>query len=218
MNYQELKTYTDLKNVTLVAVSKTKPPEDIKKLYDKGQRIFGENKVQEILSKAPLLPKDIQWHMIGHLQSNKVKAVLPYVDMIQSVDSLSLLQEINKEAHKINKVIKVLLEVKIAIEDTKYGFSKDDIDDVIHIYNQNLLSNIQLCGLMGMASFIDDSTIVSAEFATLKNIFDQVKSTITINQINFNTLSMGMSGDYELAVEQGSNMIRIGSLLFGKSV
>lgn len=215
MTFEELNEYLNQKNVTLVAVSKTKPVEEIQKLYDKGQRIFGENKVQEIVAKAPLLPDDISWHMIGHLQKNKVKQVLPYVSMIQSIDSIELLHEVNKEAIKINKVIEVLLEVKIATEDTKYGLTVEQVKEIITEYNDGKLPSIKICGLMGMASFSDDESLVRLEFHTLKVLFETLESSFIVHHSSLKVISMGMSGDYILAIEEGSNMVRIGSLLFG---
>ena len=215
MTFEELNEYLNQKNVTLVAVSKTKPVEEIQKLYDKGQRIFGENKVQEIVAKAPLLPDDISWHMIGHLQKNKVKQVLPYVSMIQSIDSIELLHEVNKEAIKINKVIEVLLEVKIATEDTKYGLTVEQVKEIITEYNDSKLPSIKICGLMGMASFSDDESLVRLEFHTLKVLFETLESSFIVHHSSLKVISMGMSGDYILAIEEGSNMVRIGSLLFG---
>lgn len=215
MTFEDLNEFLNQKNVTLVAVSKTKPVEEIQKLYDKGQRIFGENKVQEIVAKAPLLPDNISWHMIGHLQKNKVKQVLPYVSMIQSIDSIELLQEVNKEAIKINKVIEVLLEVKIATEDTKYGLTQEQVKEIIVQYNDGKLPSIKICGLMGMASFSDDESLVRLEFHTLKVLFETLESSFIVHHSSFKVISMGMSGDYKLAIEEGSTMVRIGSLLFG---
>lgn len=215
MTPSDLFAFLQDKKVELVAVSKTKPVEAIQQLYDLGQRVFAENKVQEILSKAPLLPHDIQWHMIGHLQKNKIKAVLPWVVMIQSVDSLSLLKAINDEAQKIEKTIHILLEVKIATEETKYGFDEHDVPDVIKAYNANQFPYVVLKGLMGMASFSEDVSLVKNEFKRLKSVFDASKSNVANRREAFDTISMGMSGDFELAVEEGSTMVRIGSLLFG---
>ena len=199
------------KNFTCVAVSKTKPIEDIEKIYNLGHKEFGENKVQELELKYNSLPKDIKWHMIGHLQTNKVKKVIPLVSLIHSVDSLKLLKTINKESKKINKITDCLIQINISNEDSKYGFSKDQID----FLNKNSLNeyqNIRIRGLMGMASFSDDKSKVEKEFDFLKGIFDSKKKKLS----NFDILSMGMSNDYEIALDAGSNMIRIGSKIFGR--
>jgi len=199
------------KNFTCVAVSKTKPIEDIEKIYNLGHKEFGENKVQELELKYNSLPKDIKWHMIGHLQTNKVKKVVPLVSLIHSVDSLKLLKTVNKESKKINKITDCLIQINISNEDSKYGFSKDQID----FLNKNSLNeyqNIRIRGLMGMASFSDDKSKVEKEFDFLKGIFDSKKKKLS----NFDILSMGMSNDYEIALDAGSNMIRIGSKIFGR--
>jgi pyridoxal phosphate enzyme (YggS family) len=204
-------------NVTLVAVSKTKPAEDIQALYDLGQRDFGENYVQELVEKQPILPVDIRWHYIGHLQSNKVKYIAPFVSMIHAVDSFKLLQEINKQAAKYNRTIDVLLQMHIADEETKFGLDEKEIFELLEYYEaqQQSLTNIRICGLMGMASFSDDAVKVRAEFARLNNVFKHLKATSFLAKEHFNTCSMGMSGDYKIAIEEGSTMVRIGSLLFG---
>jgi PLP dependent protein len=194
--------------VTLVAVSKLKPLEDLKTLYDLGHKHFGENYVQELCEKQEAMPTDINWHFIGHLQSNKVKYIAPFVYMIQSVDSIKLLQEVQKQAAKYNRTIKVLLQFHIAKEETKFGFSVNEILEI----NKEAFTNIEFCGVMGMASFVDNEKILREEFGTLKNIFDQLKPTFTST---FTQISMGMSGDYELAISCGSNMVRIGSSIFG---
>ena len=199
------------KNFTCVAVSKTKSIEDIEKIYNLGHKDFGENKVQELELKFNSLPKDIKWHMIGHLQTNKVKKVVPLVSLIHSVDSLKLLRTINKESKKINKITDCLIQINISNEDSKYGFSEDEID----FLNKNYLNefqNIRIRGLMGMASFTNDKSIIKKEFYFLKGIFDKKKKKLS----DFNILSMGMSNDYEIALEAGSNMIRIGSKIFGR--
>jgi PLP dependent protein len=214
MSYSSLIDFCNHNNVTLVAVSKTKPAEAIAKLYKSGQRIFGENKLQEIIEKSPLLPDDIQWHFIGHLQSNKVKQLLPFVSLIHSVDSLKLAEEIQKEAYKIGKNIGVLLQIHIAQEETKYGLESEELEEILKAYNDGKLPNIIVKGLMGMASFTDNDVVVRNEFRTLKKMYDHSFSIIEAKD-HFNILSMGMSGDYKLAIEEGSNMIRIGSLLFG---
>ena len=203
-------------NVQLVAVSKIQSVDDIRQLYDLGQRDFGENYVQELVEKQPLLPEDARWHFIGHLQSNKVKYVAPFVHLIQGVDSQKLLIEINKQAKKLNKTIHCLLQVHIAQEETKFGLDEHELDEIINLLRDKpeLLSNIFIDGLMGMASFSDDGQKVRKEMKYLKSLFDKYKSLST-NNCELSTLSMGMSGDYEMAIEEGSNMVRIGSLLFG---
>jgi pyridoxal phosphate enzyme (YggS family) len=205
------------KNVTLVAVSKTKPVSDIQVLYDLGQRDFGENYVQELAEKQPVLPADICWHYIGHLQSNKVKYIAPYVHMIHAVDSFKLLQEINKQAARHNRTIKVLLQLHIADEETKHGLNETGIIELLDYYEAQKaqLQNVEICGLMGMATFTDDEAKVRAEFARLRNTFKLVQQSYFMAKPYFNTCSMGMSGDYKLAIEEGSTMVRIGSLLFG---
>ncbi|WP_288956084.1 YggS family pyridoxal phosphate-dependent enzyme [uncultured Polaribacter sp.] len=200
------------KNVTLVAVSKTKPVEDLQEAYNAGQRIFGENRIQEMAEKYELLPKDIKWHMIGHLQSNKVKYMAHFVDLIHGVDKFSTLKEINKQAKKHDRVIHCLLQAKIAEEDSKFGLSFDEIENILASEKLKDLVNIKIVGLMGMATFTDDKQQLHKEFSSLKNLFDKLK---TDNQ-NLKTLSMGMSGDYLIAIENGSTMIRVGSSIFGK--
>ncbi|RXK61449.1 YggS family pyridoxal phosphate-dependent enzyme [Lacibacter luteus] len=210
--YQSIKKELDAKQVTLVAVSKTKPVEDILALYDLGQRDFGENYVQELVDKQAQLPKDIRWHFIGHLQRNKVKYIVPFVHMIHGVDSFKLFDEINSQASKINREVKCLFQVHISDEETKFGFSGDELHltlNTIKKYNQmDKYKNVEINGLMGMASFSDDMEKVRGEFRNLKILFDQCTE-------KFTTLSMGMSGDYKIAVEEGSTMVRVGSLLFG---
>lgn len=201
-------------NTTLVAVSKTKPVEDIEALYQLGQRHFGENYVQELTDKQPVLPEDIRWHFIGHLQSNKVKYIAPFVFMIHGVDSAKLLQEIDKQGAKHNRVIDVLLQVHIAQEETKFGFNEEELMQVLTQLGNDHAHHIRLRGLMGMASFSEDQDLVRNEFRYLKTLFDACRSLPATDQ-HFNTLSMGMSGDYELAIAEGSNLVRIGSLLFG---
>jgi len=196
--------------VTLVAVSKTKSVEEIKELYDLGQKDFGENYVQELTEKQSQLPKDIRWHFIGHLQSNKVKQIAPFIHLIQSVDGFKLLQEINKQAKKAHRVIDCLLQVHIAQEETKFGLDENELKTLINTNENELheLQNIRITGLMGMASFTDDTEKVRGEFRYLKTLFDKLATPLT-------TLSMGMSSDYFVAIEEGSNMVRIGSLIFG---
>ena len=196
-------------NVTLIAVSKTKPLSLIKEAYATGQRDFGENKVQELVEKQEALPDDIRWHMIGHLQRNKVKYIAPFVHLIHGVDSLRLLKEINKQGAKINRCIPVLLQVHISQEDTKFGFDSNELKEAIN--ECKVLEWIKPCGLMGMATFTSDLDQVRLEFQGLKDLFDQYQSNFGENP----TLSMGMSGDYKVAIDQGSTMIRIGSSLFG---
>ena len=202
--------------VTLVAVSKTKPVSDLMEAYETGQRIFGENKIQEMTDKWETMPKDIQWHMIGHVQTNKVKYMAPYVSLIHGVDSLKLLQEINKQAAKNNRVIDCLLQVYIAEEESKFGLDEEELSEVLKQvqYDKNELNHIRIVGLMGMATFTDNQTQVEKEFSRLKTIFDQYSNLNTKN-CQLNTLSMGMSGDYQLAIECGSTMVRIGSSIFG---
>ena len=196
----------------LIAVSKTKPNEKILALYDKGQRAFGENRVQELVEKYESLPKDIEWHMIGHLQKNKVKYIAPFVHLIHSVDNLLLLQTIDKEGAKNDRVISVLLQIKIATEDTKFGSEKSEIDEMIKIAHD--LQHIKVCGVMGMATFTDDMGQVRSEFKSLKRSFDEIKGKHFSQDADYKEISMGMSGDHKIALEEGSTMIRVGSLLF----
>ena len=198
-------------NVTLVAVSKTKPVADLMEAYHAGQRIFGENKIQEMTDKWQAMPKDIEWHMIGHVQTNKVKFMAEYVRLIHGVDSLKLLEEINKQALKHNRIIDCLLQVHIAQEDTKFGFDENELLKLLLSKEFLELKNIKITGLMGMASFSDDENQVKKEFDYLKSIFDD----LNINEYNLEILSMGMSGDYKIAIDCGSNMVRIGSSIFG---
>jgi hypothetical protein len=214
--YKQLITDLGSHHVTLVAVSKTKSVEEIKELYDLGQRDFGENYVQELLEKQSQLPGDIKWHFIGHLQSNKVKQIAPFIHLIQSVDSLKLLQEISKQALKVNRVIDCLLQVHIAQEETKFGFNERELLQTIESIKKLSLGNIRVSGLMGMASFTDDLNKVKTEFKYLKSIFDKlVTHPDSHRDPQLETLSMGMSSDYQLAIEEGSTMVRIGSLIFG---
>ncbi len=200
------------REVTLVAVSKIKPNADIQALYDLGQRDFGENYVQEMVEKAEALPKDIRWHFIGHLQRNKVKYIVPFVHLIQGVDSLKLLKEINKQAAKINKVTSCLLQVHIAEEETKFGMDESELMEAMHEISG--LKHVRIEGLMGMASFSDDNGKVRGEMRLLKKLFDKFNPSPE-HQAPWSILSMGMSGDYKMAMEEGSTMVRIGSLLFG---
>lgn len=198
-------------HVTLVAVSKTKPNAAILEAYNAGQRIFGENKIQEMAAKYDELPKDIQWHMIGHLQSNKVKYMAHFVDLIHGVDSYKTLKEINKQAKKHDRVIKCLLQARIAKEETKFGLSFTDIDQIITSEALSELKNIQITGLMGMATFTEDQEQLKEEFSSLKVLFDK----LSLSNQSLKTLSMGMSGDYQLAIKNGSTMVRVGSAIFG---
>ena len=215
--YQILGSELDAKNITLVAVSKTKPVEDIKELYDLGHRDFAENYVQALEEKHKQLPDDIRWHFIGHLQSNKVKQIAPFVQLIQSVDSLKLLKEINKQAEKNNRMIDCLMQVYIAQEETKFGLDEEELDVLISQYANEPMKNVKIIGLMGMASFTNDMNKVRKEFQYLKTLFDKQSKPQTSN-VKFQTLSIGMSSDYKIAIEEGSNMVRIGSLLFGERV
>lgn len=212
--YQQLKSECDKNKVTLVAVSKTKPPAAILELYALGQRDFGENYVQELVEKQAALPKDIHWHFIGHLQSNKVKQIVPFVHLIHSVDSEKLLREIDRQASKIARTVSCLLQMHIAQEETKFGMDEKELTNVMSKVNKNEFPHVAITGLMGMASFTADANVVKSEFEQLKKIYDQhIVSSSAVYQPTI--LSMGMSGDYKAAIEQGSNMIRVGSLLFG---
>ena len=203
--------------VTLVAVSKTKPVSDLMEAYEAGQRIFGENKIQEMTEKWEVMPKDIQWHMIGHVQTNKVKYMAPYVYLIHGVDSLKLLQEINKQAQKNNRIIDCLLQVYIAEEESKFGLDEEEVNEILeYVQNDNNeMNHIRIVGLMGMATFTNNPAQVEKEFSRLKTIFDSYSNLNTKN-CQLNTLSMGMSGDYALAIKCGSTMVRIGSSIFGE--
>ena len=212
-----MKKFLENNNYTCVAVSKTKPNKKIKELYDKGYRHFGENKVQEMVMKSKYLPSDIFWHMIGHLQTNKVKMIVPFVHLIHSVDSMKVLSKINSESKKIDKKTKCLIQINISSEESKYGFLKNEVEELFLNNGFNEYKNIEINGLMGMASFSEDKNLIKNEFRSLKTVFESIKvKENKKNNINFKTISMGMSGDYKIAIEEGSNMIRIGSLLFGK--
>lgn len=202
-------------HVTLVAVSKTKPVSDLMQAYDAGQRIFGENKIQEMVDKWGQMPKDIEWHMIGHVQSNKVKYMAPFVSLIHGVDSLKLLEEINKQAKKNNRVIDCLLQIHIAEEESKFGLDEEELASLLASSTFNEMKNIRIVGLMGMATFTDNQNQIKKEFTHLKSIFDQLSETAAMNHVAIQTLSMGMSGDYQLAISCGSTMVRIGSSIFG---
>lgn len=212
-NLQEIKAQLP-EHVTLVAVSKTKPIADLQEAYAAGQRIFGENKIQEMTEKWEQLPKDIQWHMIGHVQTNKVKFMAPYVALIHGVDSLKLLEEINKQAAKNNRIIDCLLQIHIAEEETKFGFDAGELEAILNAATFQNLKNIKVIGLMGMATFTEDNAQIQKEFQFLKSLFDQYQSVQWPN-FQLQTLSMGMSGDYQLAIACGSTMVRIGSSIFG---
>ncbi len=203
-------------SVRLVAVSKTRQAGEILEAYNTGQRLFGENRVQELLGKKDLLPADIQWHLIGHLQSNKVKYIVPFISMIESVDSIKLLRTINDEAVKAGRVVDCLLQVHIAIEETKFGFSTNEIIELAAGGEFANLQGISLSGVMGMATFSDDLTQVKREFTDLADCFSHLKSHYFADNINFKEISMGMTGDYLTAIESGSTIIRIGSLIFGE--
>nr|WP_315165344.1 YggS family pyridoxal phosphate-dependent enzyme [uncultured Flavobacterium sp.] len=201
-------------HVTLVAVSKTKPISDLMEAYEAGQRIFGENKIQEMTEKWEAMPKDIQWHMIGHVQTNKVKFMAQFVSLIHGVDSLKLLEEINKQAIKNNRIIDCLLQIYIAEEESKFGLDAEELNEILASESFQKMKNIRIVGLMGMATFTDNQSQIKKEFTHLKSIFDDLKSKQTTN-LQLNTISMGMSGDYKLAIDCGSTMVRIGSSIFG---
>lgn len=202
-------------NVTLVAVSKTKPVADLQEAYDAGQRIFGENRIQEMAEKYEVLPKDIKWHMIGHLQSNKVKYMAHFVDLIHGVDKFKTLKEINKQAKKHDRVINCLLQAKIAKEDSKFGLSFNDIEEILQSSKLKELENIKIVGFMGMATFTDNQEQLQEEFSSLNAFFKQQKNNVETKNCQLEILSMGMSGDYLLAISNGSTMIRVGSSIFG---
>ncbi|WP_277013994.1 YggS family pyridoxal phosphate-dependent enzyme [Flavobacterium lindanitolerans] len=202
-------------NVTLVAVSKTKPVSDLMEAYEAGQRVFGENKIQEMAEKFEQMPKDIEWHMIGHVQTNKVKFMASFVSLVHGVDSLRLLEEINKQALKNNRVIDCLLQVHIAEEETKFGLSESELNELLQSESFSQLKNIKIKGLMGMATFTDNQNQIEKEFKHLKSVFDRLAQTQKTDNYEMKILSMGMSGDYQLAIECGSTMVRIGSSIFG---
>lgn len=201
--------------VKLVAVSKNHPAATILEAYQAGQQVFGENRVQEILAKQPLLPADIQWHMIGHLQTNKVRYIVPFISMIQSIDSLKLLSEVSKQAMKNSRVIDCLLQVFIASEETKFGFNEKELIDLLGTIHHDPLKGVRIRGLMGMATFTDDTSQIRNEFRELKSLFDKIRNEYFRQESTFNELSIGMSGDYLLAVEEGSTIVRIGTKIFG---
>jgi pyridoxal phosphate enzyme (YggS family) len=217
-NIISLNKETNALKVTLLAVSKTKPVEDIMEAYHAGQRLFGENMVQELVEKYEKLPKDIQWHLIGHLQSNKVKYIAPFISLIQSVDSLKLLQEINKHALKNNRVIDCLLQIYIADEETKFGLGFDEAIELLRSDEFTELKNIRICGLMGIATNTDNQKQIGEEYYELETFYKGIKQSFFRKEKSFNILSMGMSSDYKLAIEKGSNMVRMGSTIFGNRV
>ena len=214
-NYKEIINEIKTYGAHLVAVSKTKPAQDIVTLYNEGQRIFGESKVQELLVKQAELAKDIQWHFIGHLQTNKVKQIAPFISLIHSVDSMKLLTEINKQALQNNRVIDCLLQVFIADEETKFGLSKDEVLELLSSPEFSQMKNIRICGLMGMATNTEDEQKIATEFEGLKSLFTQLKNTHFSNVAYFHELSMGMSHDYKIALNHGATLIRVGTMLFG---
>ncbi|MGD2034807.1 MAG: YggS family pyridoxal phosphate-dependent enzyme [Bacteroidales bacterium] len=205
-------------NVTLIAVSKTKPVGKIREAYDSEHKVFGENKVQELTGKAEALPDDIDWHMIGHLQTNKVKYIAPFVSLIHSVDSMKLLREINKQALNKNRVIRCLLQMKIAREESKFGLFQDEAIDILASEEYKSMTNVNIVGLMGMASFVEDTDTIRDEFKKLVSIFKKIKMEYFSDKPGFREISMGMSSDYKIAIEEGATMIRIGSLIFGERI
>jgi len=217
-NIKSLKKETEAGKVILLAVSKTKPAAEVQEAYDAGQRLFGENQVQELVEKQEQLPKDIEWHLIGHLQTNKVKYIAPFVSLIQSVDSVKLLQEINKHAQKANRVIDCLLQIYIADEETKFGLGFDEAIELLRSDEFASFKNIRIRGLMGIATNTDNEKQVTDEYYELKTFFDGIKVSYFRKDDSFNILSMGMSSDYKIAIEQGSNMVRLGSTIFGTRV
>lgn len=217
-NIKSLKKETEADKVILLAVSKTKPAAEVQEAYDAGQRLFGENQVQELVEKQEQLPKDIEWHLIGHLQTNKVKYIAPFVSMIQSVDSVKLLQEINKHAQKADRVIDCLLQIYIADEETKFGLGFDEAIELLRSDEFAACKNIRIRGLMGIATNTDNEKQIKDEYYELKTFFDGIKVSYFRKDDSFNILSMGMSSDYKIAIEQGSNMVRLGSTIFGTRV
>lgn len=217
-NIKSLKKETEADKVILLAVSKTKPASDVQEAYDAGQRLFGENIVQEMVEKYEQLPKDIEWHLIGHLQTNKVKYIAPFVSMIQSVDSLKLLHEINKHAEKAGRVIDCLLQIYIADEETKYGLGFDEAIELLRSEEFAAMKNIRIRGLMGIATNTDNEKQIKEEYYELNTFFEGIKVSYFRKEKSFDILSMGMSSDYKLAIEQGSNMVRLGSTIFGGRV
>ena len=217
-NIISLKKETDIINVTLIAVSKTKSEEEVMEAYQAGQRLFGENMVQELVEKYEHLPKDIEWHLIGHLQTNKVKYIAPFISMIESVDSLKLLQEIDKHAQKHKRVIDCLLQVYIADEETKYGLGFDEAIELLRSNEYKALKHVRIRGVMGIATNTDNIKQIREEFYELKTFFDGIKQSYFRKDSYFDVVSMGMSSDYKIAIEQGSNMVRLGSTIFGERI
>lgn len=215
MTFVKIKEEITVADATLVAVSKTHPVQKIQTVYDLGHRDFGENKVQELMEKVGDLPDDIRWHMIGHLQSNKVKYLAPFVHLIHSLDRLSLAKEINKEGRKADRVISVLLQIKIAKEDTKFGLDPESIEGFMEKLNNRKYDFIKICGVMGMATFTNDEEQIRSEFLKLEDVFRFVKDKYFQDDPDFNIKSYGMSADYKIALDTGSNMVRVGSLIFG---
>lgn len=215
-NLEQIKKNFVSSSCLLIAVSKTKPVEDIREAYEAGIRDFGENKVQELAEKQQTLPKDIRWHMIGHLQRNKVKYLAPFVYLIHGVDSFKLLKEIDKEGKKVNRIINCLLQVHIAEEDTKFGLDEQELLEILHSVEIKELQNVKVVGLMGMATFTEDQQKIRQEFRKLKTIFNKLQSEKLPDNVMMQELSMGMSGDYLIAQEEGSSMVRIGSAIFGE--
>lgn len=203
-------------NVCLIAVSKTKPVEAIQEAYDCGQRAFGENKAQEMRDKHAVLPQDIQWHMIGHLQENKIKYIIPYVTMIHSIDSLKLLKEVNKKAIQCERVVDCLIEMDISHEDSKFGLSIEELRDMLESEDFQAMNNVRICGLMGIGSITDDREKTRQEFRNLKNMFEDIRKEYFQDKEYFTHISMGMSGDYDIAIEEGSTFVRVGSKIFGE--
>lgn len=212
----EIETISSNRDVTLVAVSKTYKPEDIETIYEIGHRHFGENRVQELTEKYEELPKDILWHQIGHLQTNKVKYIVPFIHLIHSADSKKVLKEINKQGKKINRVINCLLQFHIAKEESKYGLSLAEAKEILSGEFFKGAEHINICGVMGMATYTEDEEMIKNEFQKLKNIFDELKGEFFEKKHDFKEISMGMSGDYQLAIREGSTMVRVGSAIFGK--
>ncbi|MEO5910850.1 MAG: YggS family pyridoxal phosphate-dependent enzyme [Pelobium sp.] len=217
-NIKALKTEIESVNTRLVAVSKTKPVEDVLEAYEAGQRVFGENQVQELAEKYEKLPKDIEWHLIGHLQTNKVKYIAPFISLIHSVDSLKLLSEINKQAQKSDRTIDCLLQIYIADEETKYGLGYDEAIELLESQEYQELKNIRIVGLMGIATNTENLKQIKEEFYELKTLFDGIKASYFRREDSFKEISMGMSSDYKVAIEQGSTLVRIGSDIFGERV
>lgn len=212
--YEKIKQEAEKNNATLVVVSKTRSLDEVMSIYNQGQRDFGENRVQELMDKKGDLPNDIRWHVIGHLQTNKVKYIVPFVSLVHSIDRRKVWKEINKEAGKEDRIIEGLLQIKIAVEDSKYGFDEDELRQLLAQDVQSSYKNVCIRGVMGMATFTDNVEQVKSEFDKLKKIFDDLKANHYSHQDNFNIISMGMSGDYKIALESGSTMLRVGSVIF----